>query len=108
MTDADDWEAVARETAACALASLPDDATAATDSPASTLLFGGDVAAAEVGQMRAFCFTAVYVTEAVLARLCEQTAPWDAERAPFVRDPGAARPHPLPAVRGQPGDGGDE
>jgi hypothetical protein len=87
----DDWEVIGRKSAHCMLWSLADDAEATIDLVASPVLWGHDVSAEDVERMRAFVFKARYVTEAYLARLCDETEPWSAGFTP-EQD----RPEPLP------------
>lgn len=93
MTDADDWEHVARETTCWTLHALLDEAEATIDLVTSPLFWGQPVTAEEVTQMRALAFEFEYVTEAYLARLSDETTPWSAGY-----DPSADRPRPLPDV----------
>ncbi|USZ68919.1 hypothetical protein NGM10_04080 [Halorussus salilacus] len=82
MTDADDWERVARQTAAHSLDCLLDDAAATVEPVANTLYWSDDLSPEQIDAMRQLAFELEYVTEEYLARLCEETTPWndDAER----------------------------
>lgn len=95
MTDTDDWETIGRETAYCVLWTLVDDAEAAIDHVSSPVLWNHDVSAEDVERMRALAFKVKYVTETYLARLCEETEPWEAGDN---RQHQHQRPDPLPDV----------
>lgn len=92
MTDPDDWEQVGRETLHCALSCLLEDTDATVEPVADALLWDHDVSAEEVEAMRQLVFDFEYATEEYLARLCEETEPWDDEqerspsRLPAVSD----------------------
>ena len=84
MTDSDDWERVGRETLHSALDCLLEDADATVEQVADAVYWDHDVSEDQVEAMRQLVFDFEYVTEAYLARLCEDTEPWDdeTERAP--------------------------
>jgi hypothetical protein len=100
MTDTADWEAIGRETAYWTLWLLLDDAEATIDRVSSPILWDHEVSPEEVAAMREHAFAVVYVTETYVARLCDETTPWDA-----IYGPKHDRPRPLPTVNT---DGGEE
>jgi hypothetical protein len=97
MTDSEDWERVGRETLHLTLDCLLEDADATVEPVADALLWDHDVSEEQVEAMRQFAFDVEYVTEAYLARLCDETEAWAEEtertpsRLPAVSDDGASR-----------------
>lgn len=96
MTDAEDWEPVARDTVHWALMCLLDDAAATVEPVADAVYWDHDVSAEQVEAMRQLTFEFEYVTEAHLARLCDATDPWtdDRDRTPtHLPKPGRETTH---------------
>ncbi|WP_128477993.1 hypothetical protein [Halorussus pelagicus] len=77
MTNTDDWEQVARRTVAHSLDCLLDDTASTIEPVADTVYWSHDVTPEQVDAMRQLAFELEYATEEYVARLCEETTPWD-------------------------------